>query len=63
LIVSVLLNRGQWDENQPKDFWVREGDEVNLKKGRVATLHSPRGRLAGCSSWHLRFVTYSSGGI
>src|SRR6201984_1024028 len=28
----------------------------------VATLQSPRGRLAGCSSWPLRFAVYSSGG-
>src|SRR5271168_2461200 len=28
--------------------------------GSVATLQSPRGRLAECS-WHLRFVVYSSG--
>jgi len=30
--------------------------------GSVATLQSPRGRLAGCSSWPLRFAVYSSGG-
>jgi hypothetical protein len=30
-------------------------------KGSVATLQSPHGRLARCSSWHLRFVVYSSG--
>jgi hypothetical protein len=28
----------------------------------VATLQSPRDRLAGCSSWPLRFAVYSSGG-
>jgi hypothetical protein len=26
--------------------------------GRVPTLQSPHGRLAGCSSWHLRFVVF-----
>src|SRR5260221_9998685 len=31
-------------------------------KGSVATLQSSGDRLAGCSSWHLRFVVYSSGG-
>jgi Domain of unknown function (DUF4158) len=30
--------------------------------GSVATLKSSGDRLAGCSSWHLRFVVYSSGG-
>jgi hypothetical protein len=30
--------------------------ETPARKGSVATLQSPRGRLAGCSSWHLRFV-------
>src|SRR5258708_24171183 len=30
--------------------------------GSVATLQSSGDRLAGCSSWHLRFVVYSSGG-
>src|SRR6201993_4327071 len=30
--------------------------------GSVATLQSPRGRLAGCSSWPPRFAVYSSGG-
>ena len=34
---------------------------LNCREGSVATLQSPRGRLAGCSSWHLRFVVYSSG--
>jgi NAD(P)-dependent dehydrogenase (short-subunit alcohol dehydrogenase family) len=29
--------------------------------GSVATLQSPRGRLAGCSSWRLRFAVYSNG--
>ena len=28
----------------------------------VATLQSPRDRPTGCSSWHLRFAVYSSGG-
>jgi Succinylglutamate desuccinylase / Aspartoacylase family len=32
------------------------------KKRSVAILQSPRGRLAGCSSWHLRLVVFSSGG-
>src|SRR5260221_2421190 len=31
-------------------------------QGSVATLQSPGDRLAGCSSWHLRFAVYSSGG-
>ena len=34
----------------------------HFSKGSVATLQSPRGRLAGCSSWRLRFAVYSSGG-
>src|SRR4029077_20902959 len=29
--------------------------------GSVATLQLPRGRLAGCSSWRLRFAVYSNG--
>ena len=29
--------------------------------GSVATLQSPRSRLAGCSSWRLRFAVYSNG--
>jgi len=37
--------------------------QAHLAKLRsVATLHSPRGRLAGCSSWPLRFLVFSSGG-
>src|SRR5260221_5075314 len=32
------------------------------QEGSVATLQSSGDRLAGCSSWHLRFVVYSSGG-
>jgi hypothetical protein len=35
---------------------------VSVISGSVATLQVPRDRLAGCSSWHLRFVVYSSGG-
>jgi hypothetical protein len=34
---------------------------LQAAKGSVATLQVPRDRLAGCSSWHLRFVVYSSG--
>src|SRR3984893_16196084 len=30
--------------------------------GSVATLQVARDRLAGCSSWPLRFAVYSSGG-
>src|SRR5271165_5217976 len=30
--------------------------------GSVATLQSPRDRLARCSSWPLRFAVYTSGG-
>src|SRR5260221_1707062 len=37
---------------------INEGGEL----GSVATLQSPGDRLAGCSSWHLRFAVYSSGG-
>ena len=29
--------------------------------GSVATLQLPRGSLAGCSSWRLRFALYSNG--
>ena len=36
--------------------------EVRKDEGSVATLQSPGDRLAGCSSWHLRFAVYSSGG-
>src|ERR1700736_1573411 len=32
------------------------------EKGSVATLQVARDRLAGCSSWPLRFAVYSSGG-
>jgi hypothetical protein len=33
-----------------------------MLEAEVLQLRShPRGRLAGCSSWHLRFVVYSSG--
>src|ERR1700732_518052 len=35
---------------------------VGANVGSVATLQSPGDRLAGCSSWHLRFAVYSSGG-
>jgi hypothetical protein len=50
-----------WDKYRDRYFtrcYIQEGENA----GSVATLHSPRGRLAGCASWHLRFVTYSSGG-
>ena len=34
----------------------------NVFIGSVATLQVARDRLAGCSSWPLRFAVYSSGG-
>jgi hypothetical protein len=34
----------------------------NSLRGSVATLQVARDRLAGCSSWPLRFAVYSSGG-
>jgi hypothetical protein len=37
-------------------------EDSGLSYGSVATLQSPGDRLAGCSSWHLRFAVYSSGG-
>ena len=33
----------------------------NTFRGSVATLQLPRGRLAGCCYWHLRFAVYSNG--
>ena len=36
----------------------RYDEGLKLLTGSVATLHSPHGRLAGCSSWRLRFVVY-----
>src|SRR5258708_24341777 len=38
------------------------GDLDYPHNGSVATLQSPGDSLAGCSSWHLRFAVYSSGG-
>jgi hypothetical protein len=41
--------------------WVPKSQSVRSSVGSVAPLQSPRGRLAGYSFWHLRFVVYSSG--
>ena len=51
--------------DRPRAEWPMRNGRLHMftraLDGSVATLQSPGGRLAECSSWHLRFVVYSSG--
>src|SRR3984893_12819489 len=58
----LLRNMGRPEDAAPLDFRAKAIRAKHAFSESVATLQSPRDRLAGCSSWHLRFAVYSSGG-
>src|SRR2546430_1325995 len=55
--IYSLINHGYFDSSRIG----KQADSIGLNQGcflhgSVATLQSSGDRLAGCSSWHLRFV-------
>src|SRR5580704_4673065 len=57
--VCCLFKRRQFDPEVLLRSDCHRTETVN--GGSVATLQLPRGSLAGCSSWRLRFAVYSNG--
>src|SRR5580704_17135530 len=57
--VCCLFKRRQFDPEVLLRSDCHRTETVN--GGSVATLQLPRGSLAGCSSWRLRFAVHSNG--